>query len=60
MKGEEMDEERRTNTILAPVTVCPRCLHLDHDHFDCPARVIDLTHAPVDSVCHCSGDRREQ
>ena len=52
--------ERRLSTLLAPVTVCPRCFHIDHGFYDCPARVIDLDHAPVDTVCHCSGDRRAE
>lgn len=39
--------------------ICPRCIHRWHDQQDCIARVIDLTHAPADTFCWCSGDRRE-
>lgn len=58
-------KERRQSTFLLDALhdgkgICPRCIHRWHGTFDCIARVIDLTHAPVDTICNCSGDRRDR
>lgn len=54
-----MEERRKQESDTRVLTICARCEHPDHGHFDCPVRVINLTHSPVDGLCYCTGDRRQ-